>query len=105
MTEYPDAMANDDLQKSARTHTRSEGQAYQRILPPRPATGTPLMIRTAPKTPYAGSILMPNGIQSSPSFQGSVALARVPFSTVALLTVPLEKVVELTVSVSTRVVG
>lgn len=44
-----------------------------------------------------------NGIQSSPSFQGSVVLASVPSSTVVLLTVPFEKVVELMVRVKTSV--
>lgn len=72
------------------------------------ATGIPLRIKSAPKTPNAGSILIMNGMVSSPSFQGSVAFAIVPFpfpSTVVLLVDPSEKVVELTVKVNTKVVG
>ena len=63
------------------------------FFPPRPATGIQLRINNAPKTPYAGSILMWNGIQSSPSFHCSacVELAKVelaptivPFPSVVL---------------------
>lgn len=55
---------------------------HHRFLPPSPATGIPLNIRIPPRTPYAGSILMWNGIQSSPSFHGPVALVVVELSTV-----------------------
>lgn len=85
---------------------------YHRIFPPSTATGIPLMMSRAPKMPYAGSILMLNGIQSSPAFHGSasvpvtldiVPLLALALSTVVLLVVPLEKVVEFMVSVRTRV--
>lgn len=68
--------------------------AHHLFLPPSTATGIPVMMSRAPRTPYAGSMTMVKGIQSSPSFHSIVPFAVVPFADV-----PLLDKVELTVAV------
>lgn len=58
-------------------------RTYHLFFPPRTVRGIPLKINKAPNTPYAGSMMMLNGTQSSPSCHSTVPLV-VPFAKVAL---------------------
>lgn len=62
------------------------------FFPPSTASGIPLRINNAPSTPYAGSMTMLNGIQSSPSCHTSVSFAFVEFVDVSFpFSVPFSK--------------
>lgn len=76
---WPEAIANDDLKFVESLHRlfvaiNKRFYTHHRFLPPSTATGIPDKISTAPAIPYAGSMTMLKGTQSSPSLQVWVLL-------------------------------